>query len=45
MTAGIAPAFMKYDRKGMDCTIEFAPKLSKDEGAFGRACVRGMWGM
>lgn len=31
MTATIASAFMKYDRKGLDCTIEFAPKLTKEE--------------
>jgi hypothetical protein len=31
VTASIAPAFMKYDRKGLDCSIEFAPKLSKEE--------------
>lgn len=32
VSAGIAPAFLKYDRKGLDCTIEFAPKLTKEEG-------------
>lgn len=28
---GIAPAFMCYDRKGLDVTIDFTSKLSKEE--------------
>lgn len=31
VTQGIAPAFMKYDRNGLDLTIEFSPRLSRKE--------------
>lgn len=31
VTEGIAPAFLKYDRNGVDVVISFASKLSKDE--------------
>jgi len=29
---GIAAPFLKYDRKGLDVTIEFKAKLNKEEG-------------
>ena len=31
-SVGIAAPFLKYDRKGLDVTIEFKSKLSKEEG-------------
>jgi len=32
---GIAAPFLKYDRKGLDVTIEFKVKLNKEEGKMG----------
>lgn len=31
VTRGIAPAFLRYDRNGLDVTITWKAKLSKDE--------------
>ena len=31
VTAGIAPAFMKYDRNGLECDIKFTTKLTPEE--------------
>lgn len=31
VTAGITPAFMKYDRSGLDCDIKFSTKLTSEE--------------
>lgn len=31
VTIGIAPSFMKYERNGLDLSIEFATQLSDDE--------------
>ena len=33
---GIAVPFLKYDRKGLDVTIEFKAKLNKEEGRMER---------
>jgi len=38
---GIAAPFLKYDRKGLDVTIEFKSKLSKEEGEKGGMEGRG----
>lgn len=40
-SVGIAAPFLKYDRKGLDVTIEFKSKLSKEEGEKGGMEGRG----
>ena len=42
-SVGIAAPFLKYDRKGLDVTIEFKSKLSKEEGKMG-GVMRGRGG-
>ena len=34
VTEGIAPAFMKYDRNGLDVVLQFSPKLTAKESSW-----------
>ena len=40
VTAGLAPAFMKYEKNGLDLSIEFATQLTRDESEWAFDLVR-----
>ena len=40
VTEGIAPAFMKYDRNGLDLIIEFSAKLQRKESEWAFELVK-----